>query len=144
MATYTENYNLIKPDEEDYYDVADFNENMDTLDSAMAAAEAAAEEVSAKIGTPAESGQTVFSLLNSGGGSIIKSTQRVTISAPDKSVAINPVNPSKCFVISERLQNAHGNLLKFDYVLHTDRIEMTSMPNSSYPVDIGFWIVEFV
>ena len=61
MATYTENYNLIKPDEEDYYDVADFNENMDTLDSAMAAAEAAAEEVSAKIGTPAESGQTVFS-----------------------------------------------------------------------------------
>ena len=37
MSTFTENYNLIKPDEADYYDITDFNENMDTLDAALAA-----------------------------------------------------------------------------------------------------------
>lgn len=43
MAEFTENYNLIKPGEEDYYDVQDFNENMDTIDGVMAATEAAME-----------------------------------------------------------------------------------------------------
>ena len=143
MATYTENYNLIKPDEEDYYDVADFNENMDTLDSAMAAAEAAAEEVSAKIGTPAESGQTVFSLLNSGGNSVLKSTQRVTIESPDTRVDIRPVNPAKCFVLTERLYNGLDSLCSYDYILHEDHIEMTVMNQSTGRVSLAFWVVEF-
>ena len=29
MSTFTENYDFIKPDNEDYYDIQDFNENMD-------------------------------------------------------------------------------------------------------------------
>jgi len=143
MATFTENYSLIKPDGEDYYDVADFNENMDTLDGAVAAVETAAAEVSAKIGTPAETGQTVFSLLNSGSGSLIKSIQRVTIASPDDRVDIQTVNPDKSLVISERLKNGHNNLVDFDYILHADHIEMTTMPGVSYPVHLGFWIVEF-
>ena len=144
MATYTENYNLIKPDGEDYYDVTDFNENMDTLDRVMAATEAAAEDVSAKIGTPAESGQTVFSLLNNGGGSVIKSLQRVTIISPNTRVDIAAVNPLKSLVICERLSNASEKLTDFDYVLHEDHIEMTTMPGTSLKIHLGFWIVEFV
>ena len=30
MSTFTENYDFIKPDNEDYYDIQDFNENMDS------------------------------------------------------------------------------------------------------------------
>ena len=36
MSTFTENYNLIKPNSEDYYDVSNFNENMDLIDAQMA------------------------------------------------------------------------------------------------------------
>jgi len=35
MSTFTENYNLIKPDESDYYDVQDFNKNFDTIDTSL-------------------------------------------------------------------------------------------------------------
>lgn len=103
MATYTENYNLIKPGAEDYYDVEDFNSNMDTLDGVMAAAEKELEgiggkmdtaqnginsingkmdtaqsginNISSKIGTPPD-GQTLVSLLQNG-NSVIRSIQRV-------------------------------------------------------------------
>ena len=33
MSTFTENYDFIKPDNEDYYDIQDFNENMDAIDA---------------------------------------------------------------------------------------------------------------
>lgn len=36
MATYTKNYNLKKPDPEDFVDVADLNENADAIDGALA------------------------------------------------------------------------------------------------------------
>jgi len=36
MATYTEKYNLKKPDETDFIDIADINENMDKIDDAVA------------------------------------------------------------------------------------------------------------
>ena len=35
MATYTPNYNLKKPDEQDFYDVKDFNDNADIIDEAL-------------------------------------------------------------------------------------------------------------
>ena len=35
MSTYTENYSLIKPDAEDFYNIDDFNENMDVIDETM-------------------------------------------------------------------------------------------------------------
>lgn len=37
MPTYTTNYNLKKPTPEDYYNIADFNGNMDTIDSQLKA-----------------------------------------------------------------------------------------------------------
>ena len=33
MATNTTNYNLVKPDEEDFYDIANNNNNMDIIDT---------------------------------------------------------------------------------------------------------------
>ena len=36
MSTFTENYDFIKPDNEDYYDIQDFNENMDAIDAQLA------------------------------------------------------------------------------------------------------------
>ena len=41
MTNYTENYNLIKPAETDYYDIADFNANADIIDGALSAHEQA-------------------------------------------------------------------------------------------------------
>lgn len=37
MATNTPNYNLKKPAPEDFYNVADFNDNMDIIDTALLA-----------------------------------------------------------------------------------------------------------
>lgn len=34
-ATYTENYNLKKPDQEDFYNIQDHNDNMDKIDGAF-------------------------------------------------------------------------------------------------------------
>jgi hypothetical protein len=43
MPEYTPNYNLIKPSEDEYYDIKDFNQNADILDTAIkTAADAAA------------------------------------------------------------------------------------------------------
>ena len=39
MATFTTNYDLIKPGTEDYYDIADFNENMDAIDGQLSLTE---------------------------------------------------------------------------------------------------------
>lgn len=36
MATNTTNYNLIKPDATDFYDIDDFNKNADAVDTALA------------------------------------------------------------------------------------------------------------
>ena len=74
MATYTEHYNLLKPDTEDFYDISDFNENMDLLDTQLMQMEAEAEstgsavaEVSQKIGTAADEGSdTLFGLVKQG------------------------------------------------------------------------------
>ena len=146
MATFTENYSLIKPDGEDYYDVADFNENMDTLDAAMAAAETAVNEVSAKIGTPPAAGQTVFSLLTRGDitfAYLFKSVQRVRISSPDTSVSIRTVDPAKCLVFVERVYNQNDSLSSYDYVLHADHIEMTSFSGANKDVTLDFSIIEF-
>lgn len=118
MATYTGNYNLIKPGAEDYYDVEDFNSNMDTLDRVMAAAEneladiggkmdtaqsgidsingkmdtaqSGIDSISSKIGTP-PSGQSLVSMLQSG-GSVIRSIQRViytTTTSPQNSGTVS-------------------------------------------------------
>lgn len=65
MATFTEHYDLIKPGTDDYYDVADFNENMDAIDTQLYQAEQDMAGVSEKIGNPGDEGEdTLFGLLN--------------------------------------------------------------------------------
>lgn len=51
MSTFTENYDFIKPDNEDYYDIQDFNENMDAIDAQLAQAEEKMAAVQAGIAT---------------------------------------------------------------------------------------------
>ena len=55
MSTFTENYDFIKPDNEDYYDIQDFNENMDAIDAQLAQAEQKAAPIQASIATAEES-----------------------------------------------------------------------------------------
>ena len=161
MATFTENYNLIQPGTEDYYDVADFNENMDTIDAQLAASEKAVGTVGSKvdtaqrsingiasaIGTP-PSGQTVVSLLQNG-GSVIRSIQRVVYTCAEDNrlggtVAIKTINPAKTFVFSERLANGSNNTTAYDYTVQSDSIIVTHGYSNPDWVKIGFWVVEFV
>jgi len=115
MSTFTENYNLIKPQEEDYYDVQDFNENFDAIDAQMMATETAVAGVSEKIGTPTDSGtETMFGKMNQvvevvNGISLIKSIQRFILSTAPNSgrttISIKKVNPDRCIVLAQRLYN---------------------------------------
>ena len=160
MSTFTENYDFIKPGTADPYDIQDFNENMDAIDAQLAEAEekmeviqagmAQAEEtlaaINAKIGTSAD-GQSIFALLQNG-SSVIRSIQRVVYSCPrmelSGQVAINAVNPSKTFVLSERLTNGHSDTISYDYTLNSNSITVTHGQLSQSVLQVGFWVVEFV
>lgn len=157
MATFTENYNLIKPSEEDYYDVQDFNENMDAIDGQLAETAEEVDGIGNKIGTAADEGtETVFGKLNqiSGGMTgvqLIKSIQHVTYSVSRETssgtCSIRTVDPSRCFVIFERLQdNSSSGTSRVTYSLSATSL---SISHSSYSASsgtniiVGFWIVEF-
>lgn len=49
MSEFTGNYNFIKPSETDYYDVQDFNENMDAIDTQMAKTEEEVVKTAAEL-----------------------------------------------------------------------------------------------
>lgn len=161
MSTFTENYDFIKPDNEDYYDIQDFNENMDAIDAQLAQAEqkvaaiqasiATAEEtlaaINKKLGTPPD-GQSISSLLQNG-GSVIRSIQYVVYTAPKSpsyggSVTIQEVTPEKTFVITERLNNNFDSLINFSYTLSSNAITVKHTGCDVDTVKIGFWVVEFV
>ena len=145
MSTYTENYNLIKPDGEDRYDVEDFNENMDTIDAQMMETEQEMERISEKIGTPSTEGDTLFSLL-SGGGSVIKSIQRVTTTISVTNVSqrlpINTIDVSRSFVVSEHMCNFQQKYT-WNYTLEANCLEVTTISSYDYELVLGFWIIEF-
>lgn len=155
MSTFTENYNLIKPQEEDYYDVQDFNENFDTIDSQMAVTEQAVTDVSEKIGASADSGAaTVFGKLNQvvqavEGIRLVKSIQHVKYSASQGDSGgkcrLKSVDPSRCFVIMERLHDTESSgLTYFSYTLNATEIEVSHVKFTSIPgFTIGFWVIEF-
>lgn len=161
MSTFTENYDFIKPDNEDYYDIQDFNENMDAIDAQLAQAEqkvaaiqasiATAEEtlaaINKKLGTPPD-GQSISSLLQNG-GSVIRSIQYVVYTAPKSpsyggTVTIQTVNLEKTFVITERLNNNFDSLINFSYMLSSNAITVKHTGCDVDTVKIGFWVVEFV
>ena len=145
MSTFTENYDLIKPDKADYYDVADFNENMDTIDTVMSETEALANDISDKIGTPSENSHTLFSLLESTNEphSIVKSIQHITfgnsVNSTTTTGRIQSVDPSKSFVIYACLTGS----LDITYVLEEDQIVVTHKSITSYSNTWDFWIIEF-
>jgi len=161
MSTFTENYDFIKPNNEDYYDIQDFNENMDAIDAQLAQAEqkvaaiqasiATAEEtlaaINKKLGTPPD-GQSISSLLQNG-GSVIRSIQYVVYTAPKSpsyggTVTIQTVNLEKTFVITERLNNNFDSLINFSYTLSSNAITIKHTGCDVDTVKIGFWVVEFV
>ena len=161
MSTFTENYDFIKPGNEDYYDIQDFNENMDAIDAQLAQAEqkvaaiqasiATAEEtlaaINKKLGTPPD-GQSISSLLQNG-GSVIRSIQYVVYAAPKSpsyggTVTIQTVNLEKTFVITERLNNNFDSLLNFSYTLSSNAITVKHTGCDVDTVKVGFWVVEFV
>lgn len=156
MATFTENYNLIKPSEEDYYDVQDFNENMDTIDGQLAETAEEVDGIGDKIGTAADEGtETVFGKLNqisSGmtGIQLVKSIQHVvyyTDSSDSPGICkISTVDPSRCFVIMERLQDSSNS--GADYIGYTLNATSISVRHATYTpngprITLGFWVVEF-
>lgn len=161
MSTFTENYDFIKPDNEDYYDIQDFNENMDAIDAQLAQAEqkaaaiqasiATAEEtlaaINKKLGTPPD-GQSISSLLQNG-GSVIRSIQYVVYAAPKTpsyggTLTIQEVTPEKTFVITERLNNISDSLINFSYTLSSNAITVKHTGCDVDTVKVGFWVVEFV
>lgn len=165
MSNLTENYNLIKPNSEDYYDIRDFNENMDTIDAQLAQAETRlaavdtqltqAEEslaaINEKIGSPNDSGKnTLFGCMNGTPTSVIKSIQHITYTlvkfSTGTSISISTVDPSKCIVIFERLEDRFEYLSRLNYTLDaaTLTVEHYNYGNSEFcDAKFGFWIVEF-
>ena len=151
MATYTENYNLTMPEESDYYNVESFNENFEAIDTLMAENEAVSNEINEKIGTPAKTGQTLFSMLennNDTGLTSIKSIQRVTYcnetqSADNVNVSIKAVNPANCIVLMEFLCYPQDRNISSNYVLHESAIAVTHNMAIVNSVKLGFWIIEF-
>ena len=147
MSTFTENYGLIKPGEADYYDIADWNENMDTIDTLMAETETAMESISDKIGSPEDTGNnTLFGRLNTG-GSFIKSMQTVDLSLKSDGVTVTAsiatVNPDRCLVIMNNL--ATFSSVQIYYTLSTDSISAHATYHSSTNLEIRlrFQIIEF-
>jgi hypothetical protein len=64
--TNTENYNLNLPDADDFYNIEDINENMETIDAAMFSLEENIGQTAEKIGSSADTGtETVMAKLNS-------------------------------------------------------------------------------
>lgn len=142
---FTEHYSLIKPAAADYYDIQDFNENMDTIDTQMAQAESQMGNISDKIGSP-ENGETLFSLLKGGTQGLIKSIQRVfykNSTHTGESVAINEVDETKCIVLFERLKDTGTGLTNVDYALSKNELTITHTSSAENSVAFGFWIVEF-
>ena len=147
MATYTENYEMTLPEREDAFNVQDYNENFETIDTLMAENETTVQEVNEKLGTPDE-GETVFSLLKNSGRSIVKSIQYKTceLSYTENSITISieTVDPAKCFVIFERLSDSSTNHSSIEYILVASALQVTgSFGSSSYRASYGFWVIEF-
>lgn len=151
MATFTENYNLIKPGEADYYDIRDWNENMDAIDETMAATAGEINTMDEKMGSPADGAgaDTLFGRIAglAEGSSVIKKIQRVTCNlkkTESTTIAIEPVDPTKCFVISERLADENDTAAKsYGYSLGAEAITATA-ENPTWDLIIGFWIIEFI
>lgn len=153
MTTFTENYNLIKPGDEDYYDVQNYNDNFDTIDAQMMLAEEAmkevsdkVEQVSQKIGN-GDTGETIFSLLKNSSNAGVKSIQRITFDIAMNNgyvnIGIAAVNTSRCVVLLHRLLDESSFKGRYSYSLNADSFVMQSTPNSNGTTTFVVHIIEF-
>ncbi len=157
MAAFTEHYDLLKPSTEDYYDIQDFNENMDTLDTALHEQALETAGIGEKLGAAADEGDsTVFGKLNGlasllgTGIQLVKSIQRVTYNIPSNQSngtrkLSKTVNPERCIVLMERLgDDTADGCTWVDYHLSASELTLSHGKYSSSPgVSMGYWIVEF-
>lgn len=150
MATFTENYNLIKPGEADYYDVQDFNENMEVIDTQMKATAAEVEDLHGKIGTYGDTNpETVFGQFHQleGAFSAVKSIQHLIYTNTGGQsrgiISIQPVNPERCFVHWARMIDVQ-NRTSFRYTLEAEKICFTHDNYvSSDIISLDVYIIEF-
>ena len=161
MANYTKNYNLILPEQEDYYDVAQFNSNASAIDTQMAETEQKISGLNTKLdnlltkinaldnklGTAADTGSnTLYGLLNSR-KEVFKSWNRYTYTntggQPSYKIAIKTVNPTRCIVLVERLLNTDSAIRPYQYVLNADHIYVSHANwTSSGVLGLAFTVVE--
>lgn len=148
---YSENYGLALPQDEDGFDIGPISENFQEMDEILAEQDRLAAEISEKIGEPAESGQTLFSLLGqkSGGGLTgIRSIQRIvytlaTNKAKD-SVSIEPVTAANCIGIFDLHYTTYEHTPKVLYTIKDTEVEFEFSQNSANTTIVGLWIVEFM
>ncbi len=141
MSTFTEHYHLIKPGEGDFYDVQDFNENFDAIDTQLAQSKAGLDGL----------GDTLAGLTQGGGmQGVVKSIQRVKFSPKSSTTQgtcplLTRVQAEKCLVILERLKDGTNSGCAFiDYTLGEEEISVSHLSYSGTPnIMVGFWIVEF-
>lgn len=134
MATFTENYGLRKPGQEDFYNIADFNGNMDAIDGALARNDAE----TARLGALLEKG--------SGG---IKSLQscRIAIGSHNGSAAktLRKTEKEKSLVLLQRLLDQSAMFTKVDYQFDGETLTVSTANDSSSKCSLllEFWVVEF-
>ena len=155
MTTFTEHYGLRQPEETDGYDIGEMNENMATIDAAMAAQEESMEEMNEKLGTAADTGnETIFGKLNqmatnkAGGFAGIKSLQRVTLSfSTSKGSAeatINEVDPEKCIVLMDRIYDSSSMEASISYSLTATKVSASSGSSLNGSIKLQFQIIELM
>lgn len=144
MATYTENYDLKKPGKDDFYNIDDFNGNMDIIDNALAET----SEINEKIGNPEDAEtDTVFGKLNKG-NSPVKSIQTVdfemTFDSKTHTKTLDTVvDPKKCFVSMMRLRDRSGLYGRINFTLEATAIHVTPTYGSeTSELALRFQIIE--
>lgn len=161
MANYTENYNLIMPAQEDYYNVQEFNDNMEAIDTGMAELEAEVSGLGAKldelseklaaldgkIGTQEDTAgtDTLYGLLKNN-RQVFKSWNRYTYSNVDPTtnaeIPIQEVDASRCIVLVERTCNSYNLLKRYNYTLENTRICISHDSASSGYLRLAFTVIE--
>lgn len=169
MANYTENYNLIMPAQEDYYDVQEFNDNMEAIDTGMAELDAEVSglgtkldaldtkvttlsgkinALDAKIGTQNDAAgtNTLYGLLKNN-TPVFKSWNRYTyINGTDVNasvaIPITPVDASRSFVIVERLRDRYDWLTHYDFTLEDTQINLEHEQAVTGYLHLAFTVIE--
>lgn len=117
----------------------------------------AARTKSARRGIPCRIRDTVFGKLNGyispdgKGVRVVRSIQRCSSALPVCSDAnsrtvnfpLEPVDPSRCIVIMERLRDTTSLSSTVSYVVKEDCLSLTYLYTGVHSMTLAFWIIEF-